>query len=177
MQHLSTSSYGIYQNQCSVLCLPNQTFECKSHTSVIFKKHWTKYSDKEQQKYVDHGVGACCRARPSALSVAAQAEFSHHAASKQEPCFSRCCRFLKLKRCFDFLPVPLTPKELLWITAQQSRVLAPVTPRPQIFHLKAGKSSLASLGCHQRSCEVVGKMRDWIWVPCARLLWRWTVSV
>lgn len=61
----------------SVICplLPNQPLECRSHTSMIFKDHWNKNSDKEQLKYVHHGNRACCRTRPSALSVAAQQSF------------------------------------------------------------------------------------------------------
>lgn len=87
MQYLSTSSNGVHQNLFCVLCLPNQSCECKSHTSTIFKKYEIKNGHKKQQKYVGHEAGACHRARRSALSVAAQAEFSHQAASKKKVVF------------------------------------------------------------------------------------------
>lgn len=87
MRYLSTSSNGVPQNLCCVLCLPNKSCECKSHTSVIFKQYEIKNGHKKQQKYVGREGGACHRARPSALSVAAQAEFSHQAAAKKKVVF------------------------------------------------------------------------------------------
>lgn len=49
MQCISTSSYGMHRNLRCVLCLPNQSFECKSHTSMIFKEKGTKTVTKSSR--------------------------------------------------------------------------------------------------------------------------------